>query len=45
MVANGAVLAPPAPLNGSSKGAKMGLVGQEGSDKSEWLPRLLKKFL
>ena len=45
MVADGAVLAPPAPPNSPPKGAKMSPTGQEGSDMSEWLPRLPKKFL
>ena len=38
----GAVLATPATLNSSPKGAKMGLGGQEGSDMSEWLPKKFK---
>ena len=35
-----AVLAPPAPLSGSPKGAKMDLLGQKGTDMLEWLPWL-----
>ncbi len=45
MVASGAVLAPLARLNCSPNGPKMGQVGLEGSDVSEWLSQHPKKLL